>query len=223
MSEFSRKKVILLIVGICIMCNLLAACSMIPDKNVKTGETPTRPQYLQPQNVHQLGEIGTLGNPTLRNEKQIGAEYTIKTATLYENPETAGIDTNQVIKDSEVCYDLSTDIPYTPDFSKTWFLLCDVSIKNISLEYMNITALSLVYLPGEKEELKRTGLPAFFSKPQEVEDETDYYNFNLPVNKSVDVKIGWWIDMEQCEKENLYLMLNYGGDKEFQQYWELGL
>lgn len=226
MSVFSIKKSILRMMGICIICNMAVGCAAAPDKISKEGEIPERPQYLQAEKVHQLGEMGTLSNPTLQNLKQIGAEFTISTAVLYENPEAAGIDVNQVLAGLENCYDLSADIldaSYTPDFSKTYFLLCDASIKNISFEYMNITALSLVYLPDANEELKITGLPAFFSKPEEVEDKMDYYNFNLPVNTSIDIKVGWWVDMEQCEKENLYLMSNYGGDKEFQQYWELGL
>ena len=49
------------------------------------------------------------------------------------------------------------------------------------------------------------GYPAYFSKPEEVEDSTDYYNFNLPADQSIDAKVGWWVDLEADSYTHLTL------------------
>ncbi len=222
----NRKKKILTIVIIGAVCIFTSACSKIGNIgqfSKENGESNERPQRLQEDRLHSLGETALLAAPTKQNPQLKGAEYTVHTAALYENPEAAGIDTSQILTGGDTHYDFETGEPTEPDVSKAAFFLCDVTIKNIRLEYMNITALSLVCLLEGSEELKMVGYPAYFSKPEEVEDSTDYYNFNLPADKSIDAKVGWWVDLEECRKENLYLMFNYGGDKEYQEYWKLDL
>ncbi len=222
----NEKKKILAIVIAGMICMSATACSMIGGGGFLgkgNGESNERPQRLQEGRLHSMGEAALLAAPTKQDPQLKGAEYTVHTAALYENPEEAGIDTSQILTDGDTHYDLETGEPTKPDVSKAAFFLCDVTIKNIRLEYMNITELSLVCLPEGSEELKMVGYPAYFSKPEEVEDSTDYYNFNLPADQSIDAKVGWWVDLEECRKENLYLMLNYGGDKEYQEYWKLDL
>lgn len=222
----NRKKIILTIVTIGAVCIFTSACSKIGNIgqfSKENGESNERPQRLQEDKLHSLGEAALLADPTKQNPQLKGAEYTVHTAALYENPEAAGIDTSQVLTGGDTHYDLETGEPTEPDVSKADFFLCDVTIKNIRLEYMNITDLSFVCALEGSEELKMVGYPAYFSKPEEVEDSTDYYNFNLPADQSIDAKVGWWVDLEECRKESLYLMFNYGGDKEYQEYWELDL
>lgn len=223
-----NKKFLALIIAFGFACLPLTACSLIGNdaqKNFGKGEevAPYRPQHLQKDKLHSLRESAPFAHPTNQNKKAVGAEWTVKTATLFKNPQEAGISMDEVLTDNETHYDLQTGEPSGVDLSKSSFLLCDITIKNISSEYMNITDLSLVYLPERDKELKLVGLPAYFFKPKEVEDSTDYYNFKLPVDKTVDTKVGWWVNLEECKKENLYLMFSYGGDSEYQQFWNLNL
>lgn len=218
----TRKKCLSLIVTLG-MCFAVTACSSLEAHGEKKTVEPERPQQVQEDKMHGFEEAVPLLDPTPQDPKRIGAEYTIKSAALYDTPEEAGLDRDQLLTGEEQCYDLVTEMPSPLDVSKAGFLLCDISIKNIYSEYMNITVLSLVHRMDDDQELKLVGYPAYFAKPEEVEDSADYYNFYLPVNQSMDAQVGWWVDLEQCKKENLYLMFNHGGDKEYQEYWELGL
>lgn len=76
---------------------------------------------------------------------------------------------------------------------------------------------------NEEGKLGWTGYPAYFSMPEEARDDSDGYNYFLPVGQSMEAKVGWWIDMEQCKKENLYLSLNHGSEESLEAYWELKL
>lgn len=218
----TRKDILSLIITLGI-CFTMTACSSLGVRGEKRTMEPERPQRVQEDKIHEFGEAVPLLNPTPQDPKRIGAEYTIKSATLYNTPEEAGLDRNHLLTGEEQRYDLATEMPSPLDVSKTGFLLCDINVKNIYSEYMNITALTLVHRMDSEQKLKMVGYPAYFAKPEAVEDSTDYYNFNLPVNQSMDAQVGWWVDLEQCKKENLYLMFNHGGDKEYQEYWELGL
>lgn len=225
----SVRKAILVIVVIG-FCVLGTACSGNgKDKGQTSGEkseeTKGEPQFLQKDKVHSLEEMVSLVYPTNQQPKRIGAECSVKTAKLLKTPEEAEIDSDQVLTGNDLHYDINTSVPTTLNVSKSSFLLCDVNIKNIDLtsDDMNITMLSLVYLMPEKKELKMVGLPAYFSESVGEENGIDYYHFKLPVNQSMDAKIGWWVNLEECKKENLYLAYAFGGEKELQQYWGLGL
>lgn len=228
----SRKRVLMIIIaiiGIVCLCFFLSSCSKGRSKEQNFGKgaekTPKRTQYLQKENVHALGNTAPYGEPTNQNPKNIGLEFTVKTAKLFKSAEEAGIDGKQVLRSNDCHYDIKMGVPVPFDVSKANFLLCDVSVKNINTQDMNITALSLVYLTPDKKDLKLVGFPAYFSKSKSGSDieNPDYYHFELPVRESMDTKIGWWVDLSECKKENLYLMLNYRGVKKLQQYWELGL
>lgn len=228
----SGKKVALTvgIMGLVCSCIFLSACSKSGKgvaQNFGKGseKTQNKVQSLGKNNVHPLCETASLLWPTNQNPNRVGMECTVKAATLYAKPEAANIDRTQVSTDKECHYNLKTEEPETLDFSKAHFLLCDVTLKNIHLnqDEMNITALSLVYLSPDTKELKPIGFPAYFPKSKSSVGASDYYHYALPVGQSMDAKIGWWVDLNECKKENLYVVYNYSGDKTIQQAWKLGL
>ncbi|MDD3278165.1 MAG: DUF5027 family lipoprotein [Lachnospiraceae bacterium] len=192
--------------------------------NEKTEETPYKPQLLRKGQVHSLGEMAPLEDPTIQNPKAIGAECTVKTAQLFETPEAAGISEEQVKTDGEIHYDIKTERPTDLDVSKAQFLLCDLKFKNINmrLDDLSITQMTLVYLTPDTEELKRVGFPVYFSESIDL-NGPKYYDFELPAGESKDMKVGWLVDLEECKKENLYLMYNYNGEEKIQESWALGL
>lgn len=222
-----KKQTILVILILGIVFLFLPSCSAKEKGSMQNQEkkvdTPDRPQHLQKDKIHTFGEVVSLAEPTNQDPGRIGAEYTVRAAKFFDNYKEAEIDENQLIKDGEVHYDLNTESPSDFDISDAGFLLCDITVKNIKSESMNITSITLVCMEEDGNELKMVGFPAYFDKPDEVKDKRDYYNFYLPAGQSMDAKVGWWVDLQQCKKENLYLVYNYGGDQEFQQYWELNL
>ena len=125
----------------------------------------------------------------------------------------------------DLLYDMDTEMPVPLDTSKVSFLLCDVKIKNINLDLdqLNITALDVVCLTADGNELRHTGLPAYFSEASDELSGQKYYDYELSAGQSMDAKIGWWIDLGQCKKENLYVMYNFGGDLDTQRLWKLDL
>lgn len=189
----------------------------------KPVETLDRVQTLQKDKVHPLGEKAFILLPS--NQDMNEAECTVHAAKLYRTPEDAGINRNQVLAEGSLHYDMETDMPTSFDVSKASFLLCDIGIKNINLNPTdtNITLLSLVCLTLDGKELKLVGLPAYFSESIDVPEGSKYYHFELPADQNMDAKVGWWVDPEQCKKENLYLMYNYRGMEKIQQYWDLEL
>ena len=193
----------------------------------KWGEMSDQVETLQNDKAHSLGETALLASPTNQNPERIGAECTVNTATLYKTPGEAGIDETQVSTEGDIHFDfdIATDIPPSFDVSKANFLVCDIRMKNINFtsDDMNITMLSLVYLMPYEQELKLVGYPAYFSESIDILGNPNYYHFELPVDQSMDAKLGWWVDLEQCKKENLYVMYNHGGMEEIQQCWKLEL
>lgn len=103
---------------------------------------------------------------------RIGMECAIKTAGLFKTLEKTGIDEKQVSTSPDCHNDIKTEEPTPFDVSKSKFLLCDITIKNINmvLSDMNITLLSLVYLVPDKDELKLAGLPAYGLIPGNTPD-----------------------------------------------------
>ncbi len=191
----------------------------------KSEETQNRKMF-QKDKVVGLGETEPLCFPTNDNPERIGIECTVNAAKLYNTPEEAGLDGTQVRTDTDdLLYDMETEVPVPLDTSKVSFLLCDVKIKNINLDLgeLNITALDVVCLTPDGKELRHSGLPAYFSEASDEMGGPQYYDFELPVGQSMDAKIGWWIDLEQYKKENLYVMYNFGGNLDIQRLWELDL
>lgn len=224
-----RRILAMIFMGTASLSILLSACSSGKEtgkiKEEKSIETANRPQCLQEGRVHALLETALLPFPTNQNPENIGAECAVKTAKLFKTPEEVGIDEKQVSVSPDCHYDIKTEMPTTVDVSKSNFLLCDVTIKNINMDLsdMNITLLSLVYLVPDTEELTLVGLPAYFSQSLDQEGGQKFYHFELPAGESMDASVGWWVDLAECKKENLYVGYNYGGDLEFQHYWKLDL
>lgn len=191
----------------------------------KPDEEPDWGQAMPWDKVLPLRETKALVNPTNNNPERVGIECAVNAAELYKTPKEAGLDDVHVLTDGSLCYDIETSSPRSLDVSKASFLLCDIGIKNISLDVseQNITSLSLVCLTLDEKELKLVGLPAYFSESVDVKDGSKYYHYELPADQSVDAKVGWWVDLEQCKKENLYVMYNFRGDEKIQCIWELDL
>lgn len=189
-------------------------------------EKTTNGSELLQDKVLQMGETEPLCYPTKDDPERIGIEYTVNAAKLYNTPEEAELDKAEVLTEGDLLYDIETEAPVSPlDTSKLSFLLCDVSIKNVNLDLgeLNITDLQVAGLKPDGKELRSTGLPAYFSEAADEMGGPKYYHLDIPAGQSVDAKIGWWIDLEQYKKENLYVTYNLGGVIYIQRFWKLDL
>lgn len=189
-------------------------------------EKTTNGSELLQDKVLQMGETEPLCYPTKDDSERIGIECTVNAAKLYNTPEEAELDKAEVLTEGDLLYDIETEAPVSPlDTSKLSFLLCDVSIKNVNLDLgeLNITDLQVAGLKPDGKELRSTGLPAYFSEAADEMGGPKYYHLDIPAGQSVDAKIGWWIDLEQYKKENLYVTYNLGGVIYIQRFWKLDL
>lgn len=205
--------------------SLLSKAQNLLGAEGKSEKTTNGSELLQDK-VLQLGETEQLCFPTIDDPERIGIECTVNAAKLYNTPEEAGLEEAELLTDTDLLYDIETRLPVSPlDTSKLSFLLCDVSIKNINLDLgeLNITELQVAGLKPDGKELRSTGLPAYFSEAADEVGGPKYYHLDIPTGQSVDVKIGWWIDLEQYKKENLYVTYNLGGIIYIQRFWKLDL
>lgn len=205
--------------------SLLSKAQNLLGAGGKSEKTTNGSELLQDK-VLQLGETEPLCFPTTDDPERIGIECTVNSAKLYNTPEEAGLEEAELLTDEDLLYDIETRMPALPvDTSKLSFLLCDVSIKNINLDLgeLNITELQVAGLMPDGKELRSTGLPAYFSEAADEKDGPKYYHLDIPAGQSADVKIGWWIDLEQYKKENLYVTYNLGGIIYIQRFWKLDL
>ena len=205
--------------------SLLSKAQNLLGAEGKSEKTTNGSELLQDK-VLQMGETEPLCFPTKDDPERIGIECTVNAAKLYNTPEEAGLDKTEVLKEGDLLYDIETEAPVSPlDTSKLSFLLCDVSIKNVNLDLgeLNITDLQVAGLKPDGKELRSTGLPAYFSEAADEMDGSKYYHLDIPAGQSVDAKIGWWIDLEQYKKENLYVTYNLGGVIYIQRFWKLDL
>ena len=112
------------------------------------------------------------------------------------------------------------------------FLLIEITVKNVrALPDRNITSVDLLSADSSKEisnEVSEIGFfelppPDYFSNPSGKrvgDDWKEYYGYSLPVGQSKNLKVGWYIDLDEFALSNLYLVFNRYND-EHEQFVKL--
>lgn len=180
------------------------------------------PEEREVSNFAGIGE--EIWEPDIQNGKEIpdALVYTVNKTTLFSDIAEAGIvqeDMVPFIEDSLL--DEKGELK-----SGVKFLLFEMTVKNIRAEPMrNITSLNLLYADSITEISDKTSTmsfldlpcPAYFSNPSgsRVGDEwKEYYTYNVPVGQSKNIKVGWYVDLDQYDQSNLYLIFNRDNDEE---------
>ena len=171
--------------------------------------------FVQPEQLGKMGE--PVGAMDVQNGEAVADAliYTIRKATMFEDTEAAGIDTN-AMSPSAMNEELLDDNGELKPGVK--FMLIEVTVQNVRAEpEKNITDLNILCADtdsisdGNPEasffELYPS-VPAYFSNPtgKKVGDDwKEYFDYKLPVGQNKTLKVSWFVDTEQYDPENLYL------------------
>lgn len=176
----------------------------------------------------QLGKMGeAVGAMEVQNGSAVpdALFYTINKATMFDDFEAAGIE-------SDAMGSLLTDEDLTDENGDpkpgVKFLLIELTVQNVSAApERNITALRLLSAgtgssSNENAEASFYEVypsePAYFSNPtgkRVGDDWKEYYDYKLPAGQTKTLKVGWYVDTEQYDEQNMYLTFDYD---EYQKY-----
>jgi len=156
--------------------------------------------------------------------------YVIKKATLFDNIEASGIKPEDISFSNQVMVDENGKLK-----SSIKFILIELSVKNIcALPARNITSFNF-YVADSVKTLSDSSLDiaflqhpevfnlVYFSNPTGTRINGDwqgYFNYQLSVGQSKDLKIGWYVDTEKCDPLKSYIVFNEG-DNEYQKVIKL--
>ena len=203
------------ILCLCIMTFSLSGCSEIKDGIVGTnvgggkpdGEAPKSDMSITKERTKQVGdvcEVRTMSDNDF-DKSTVAWKCIVQKAKLYDHPSDAGIDTSRIIT---VDYYESPEMPIMIDASvgaDSMMLLCDIEIENINdFENLNITSLDLVS-KDSKGEAQQVAYPNYFSHGGT--EDTKYYDFTLKKGSKETVQVGWYINLEDFDKDSLYLAI----------------
>lgn len=176
-------------------------------------------------------QIGKMSDPVGAMDVQNGNAvpdalfYTINKAILFNDFETVGIELDamgSLLTDEGLADENGEPKPGVK------FLLVELTVQNVSANpERNITDIRILSaettsLSNESTEASFFELypsePAYFSNPTGKrigDDWKEYYDYKLPVGQSKTLKIGWYVDTDQYDEQNLYLTFGYD---EYQKY-----
>lgn len=110
-------------------------------------------------------------------------------------------------------YDLNSD-SFT-DGRK--LVVADITIKNMSVSALNDEHnIGIVSIRDFGYKICEDAV--YFSDHPEALTSSNYYHYILPVGESKTVKVGWVIDMNEYEEDDLYLIFGIGTEDKFKQY-----
>lgn len=194
---------------------------------IMTGLTEDQAQQVvvPPEQLGKMGE--SIGAMEVRDGNAVPEAlfYTINKATMFDNFEMAGIE-------PDAMGSLLTDEDLTDENGElkpsVKFLLIELTVQNVSADAeRNITDLRILSVETGSLSDKNTeasffevypSTPAFFSNPtgkRVGDDWKEYYDYKLPAGQSKNLKVGWYVDTEQYDEQNLYLTFDYD---EYQKY-----
>lgn len=223
-----RKKII----GIFLVMNIallsLYGCS---DKNPgKESDTQSVEKEIvlgEESNFYKIGDLIENKNVNQENNSvEIESCYTIRSATIYDTAsEIEGIEDK--IVDTEIC---AGGNPQKPDVIEKneilnkKFLCCDIEIKNVNDSLCNISKIGLAY--KENGVCNFLSEPSYFSKSKNMLQGV--YEYNLLPGQTMTAQIGWCVDenllqIENFDKKNLCLAIDYYGDEDVRKFVDLGL
>ena len=136
--------------------------------------------------------------------------FTVQNAELFEDYEAAGIAMDAVVSDCEYSDEQGEKLK-----DEIKVLIVDMMIENYrAVPERNITEFDLVSLESEMELSDKLtnarfvlGLhPTYFFPPGKSDRE--YFHYYVPVGQSKNVRVGWYLDPEDFDFSNLYLVFN---------------
>lgn len=203
------------ILCLCVLTFSLSGCAKIKDGIVGTadesgkpeGETLKSDRDIIEERTKQIGDVCELRTMSDNdfNTSTVKWKCIVQKAKLYDNPADAGIDTSRI---TAAEYYKISDMPTMIDASvgaTSMMLLCDIEIENINdFENLNITSLDLVS-KDSKDEAQRVGYPNYFSHSEDADSKR--YQFTLTKGSKETVQVGWYIDLQDFEKDSLCLAI----------------
>lgn len=176
-------------------------------------------------------QLGKMGEPVGAMEVQNGNAvpdalfYTINKATMFDNFEAAGIESDAMgsfLTDEDLTDENGDPKPGVK------LLLIELTVQNVSADQeRNITALRILSAETGSSSNENTDAsffevypsePAYFSNPtgkRVGDDWKEYYDYKLPAGQTKTLKVGWYVDTEQYDEQNMYLTFDYD---EYQKY-----
>lgn len=176
----------------------------------------------------QLKKMGEpIGAMAIQNGEAVADAlfYTVNKATMFKNIEAAGIDIDAMDSTNADESLLDENGELKPDVK---FLLIELTVQNVRDDpERNITDMRI--LSAETSSFSATNteasffelypsVPAYFSNPtgkRVGDDWKEYYDYKLPAGQTKTLKVGWYVDTEQYDEQNLYLTFDYD---EYQKY-----
>lgn len=221
-------------ISVCCCITLLTGCAMENPEDVKrkaednTSEKEALVVDTESDSYYELGDQIELIEPGGDKPDYVGLEYTVNSAQIYSNPSEAGIEKDSLCESAECYKGLQPEAPECierDDAMNSKILLCDMTIKNINKQENNIDDFSLTY-ENDNKELVMVGFPVYFSNPKNMQSE--YYNYVLLEGQSMTVQVGWIVDedvleVDQLDEKRLFLVQKFGSDAEHMKVIALGL
>lgn len=222
-----------LFITLALSCALTACDSPSNTYTDKGKETQIMPGITeqQPQQFtvppEQLGEMGKpVGAADVQNGTMItdALFYTVNKVTMFENSQAAGLSADVMKPYSEEALlndngELSSGVK---------LVLMEVTVQNVRANpKRNITDLNLLCADTDSLSAGSTeasffelfpSVPAYFSNPTGKrigDDWKEYYAYSLPVGQSKNLTVGWYVDTEQYDPQNLYLTFGYDEYKKY--------
>ncbi|MCL2083309.1 MAG: hypothetical protein FWH04_08780 [Oscillospiraceae bacterium] len=166
-------------------------------------------------NILNVGDI--VSEIDVENGKLIpdALAYTVEKATLFSGITEAGISQDALVHFVEGDV-LDEDGNPKPGVR---FVLVELAVKNKSaLAERNITSFQLLSAePGESatDSMNFFDLPypAYFSNATRTGNGSEYYAYNLPVGQNKNLKVGWYVDTNEYDTSDLYLVFNRDVDE----------
>ena len=204
-----------------IFCIALILISITGCSKISKGKGKTIEQkyYVNQEREVQLGDIVEKKEPLQGNEENISIRYTVNQATLYNNPTEASVRKEEIMPIIE--YPKSGVLVSVDEAMNSPMLILDVMVTNVNSEDCNISIFQLVE-KGKDNEVIWIGSPCYYSEGKDVESP-EYYHFPLLPAQSVNMKIGWYINPDDCDLGKIYLTDNLNGGEEYTSYVNLKL
>ena len=240
------SKVILGIVTTLFLCISMVACNtqesksqdeyknkeLLTDIVTVDPDTPAEPEKKEilSTNISKVGE--EVSEEDVQNGKGIpdALTYMVNKVTIFNDIYEADIDQDKIPSYMEGLEGLLDENREVKPSVK--FLLIELTVKNVrALPERNITSFDLICVDSSKEASNEVSEidffvlppPDYFSNPTGKEVGSDwkgYYDYSLPVGQSKNLKVGWYIDLDEFESSNLYLIFNRYND-EHEQFVKL--
>lgn len=223
------KMITIMLSGVLVVS--MMGCSSKSENYGKGKDEPIERTYqITDKHSYQIGDKVEKILPLPENEKNVSIRYVVNDAKIYANPTEAGIAQEQIIPKIEYQKRMleGGDSVTREEAMKSPFVLVDITITNVNDKEPNVSVFSLVSKKEkeneeDKEDLMIIGTPCYYSQAKEEMESQKYWDFSLLPGESTTMKIGWYVNLEDCTPESIFLTDNLYGDEKWTGYVDLGL